>query len=62
MLIIVAQIFGGRAKVKNREPIRGLQTEFAIHSFRGCDGGEQNLQPEITTKKNFARFEQRFAF
>ena len=50
------------SKVENGEPIRGLQTELAIHGFRGFDRRERNLQPEIAAKKNFARFEQRFPF
>ncbi len=59
---LVAPFFGRRTKLEDRKAIRNLQTELAIHGFRGFDGGERNLQPEIAAKKNFARFEQRFPF
>jgi len=58
----VAPFFGGRPKAENDGSLGCLQAQFAVHNFRGFDRGKRNLQAEIASKENFARFEQGLPF
>src|SRR6266851_8593812 len=55
---LVTPLCRGRAEMKDCKSIRSLQAEFAVHCFRRFDRGERNLQPEVATEENLARFEQ----